>query len=251
MTRQEEIQTADRLWEEYSRHHDRRTRDRLVHQFERLAYSIANRFSRKGVQNEDLYQVALLGLVKAVDRFDPSTRHRFSTFATPTILGEIRRYFRDHSWSLHVPRGLQETAQKVQRATRELTEQLGRTPTAVETARWLEIPVESVQEALRLATVNHVLSLDGEVMTAEGNRAGVLEQSLGRPDPGLESAERRVSVGQAMRRLRTPLREVLDMRYLQDLPQKDVASRMGLSQMQVSRLERRALSELRSMFDLN
>src|SRR6476619_5496893 len=108
MTRQQEdTLTADRLWSEYARTHRPETRTQIIEQFSRLAFSMANRFARRGAENEDLFQVAMMGLVKAVDRFDPSTHHRFSTFATPTILGELRRYFRDHAWSVHVPRGTQ------------------------------------------------------------------------------------------------------------------------------------------------
>ena len=108
----EDTQVANQLWASYAQNPTPQTRDQIVMQFERLAYSIANRYTRRGVQNEDLFQVARMGLVKAVDRFDPSTQHRFTTFATPTITGEIKRYFRDHSWNVHVPRGMQELAQK-------------------------------------------------------------------------------------------------------------------------------------------
>jgi RNA polymerase sigma-B factor len=251
MTRCEDTRTADRLWADYARTHDPRTRDALVHQFERLAYSIANRFAKRGAENEDLFQVALMGLVKAVDRFDPSTNYRFSTFATPTILGEIRRYFRDHSWNVHVPRGMQELAQRAARASKELTEQFGRTPTAAEVAARLEAPEERVAEALSLDEVNHTLSLDGQIEGGEWERTTQLEQCLGQDDPLLGSTEDRIGLRQALRHLSEPLREVIRLRYFAELSQREVARRLGVSQMRVSRLERRALEHLRLQFKVN
>lgn len=248
MTRQQEdTLTADRLWAEYARTHNPRTRDALVHQFERLAFSIANRFARRGEDNDDLFQVAMLGLVKAVDRFDPATHHRFTTFATPTILGELRRYFRDHRWGVHVTRGTQELAQQVGRATRELTEALGRTPTAAELARRLDVPEQRINEVLQLPNAHHPLSLDGEFET-DGDGVAVLEHCLGREDRALTSAVDRVSVTEALRGLAEPLREVLRLRYLEDLSQREVARRLGMSQMRVSRMEHRALQLLRAQF---
>ncbi|MFN3650120.1 MAG: SigB/SigF/SigG family RNA polymerase sigma factor [Armatimonadota bacterium] len=243
--------TANRLWEEYARTRDPRTRDAIVHQFERLAYSIANRFARRGTENEDLFQVAMMGLVKAVDRFDPTTRNRFSTFATPTILGELRRYFRDHGWSVHVPRGMQELAQQVTRAAGEMTERLGRAPTAAEIAARLELPEERVEQALALEEVTRPLSLDGEFESGDDDRSRVLEQCLGAEDAGLSHAEDRLGVQQAVRHLSEPLRNVIDLRYLRAMSQRETARQLGLSQMQVSRMEHRALEQLRSEFAVN
>jgi len=247
----QQAETADYLWAHYARTGDPRTRDALVHQFERLAYSIANRYTRRGTDNEDLFQVAMIGLVKAVDRFDPSTNYRFVTFATPTILGEIRRYFRDHNWSVHVPRGIQELAGRVQRGRSELSERLGRTPTSEELAAHLEVSEEQVKQALGLDEVNHTLSLDGEFESADAGRATVLEQCLGREDRSLNDTEHRVGVQQALHQLPESLREVIRMRYLAELSQREVARRLNLSQMAVSRLEKRGLEELRAHFSLN
>jgi RNA polymerase sigma-B factor len=246
--REEECRTADRLWAQYAHNHDPRTREELVHQFERLAYSIANRFVRRGVESDDLFQVAMLGLVKAVDRFDPASNYRFSTFATPTILGEIRRYFRDHSWTMHVPRGMQELAQSVNRASVSLTEELGRTPTSMEVAERLHAPEEEVVRAASLEESNRTLSLDGEIDKPDAERSSVLEGSLGVEDARLMQTEYRVGVSQALARLSEPLREVIRMRYLKELSQREVARRLSLSQMQVSRMEKRALAQLRGQF---
>jgi len=253
MTQQElDRSTADRLWASYARNQDPRTREALIHQFERLAYSIANRFGQRGTESEDRCQVARMGLVKAVDRFDPSTNYRFSTFATPTILGEIKRYFRDHSRAMHVPRSVQELVVQVERATREMTRQLGRGPTSAELAARLGVAEERVVEALALEEVSHPLSLDGEVQSSnEGEGAATLEHCLGTEDPGLERVESQVCVRQLLCHLDERHQQIVKLRYLAGLSQREVARQLGLSQMQVSRLERRALTELRGHFAIH
>ena len=233
-------QVADRLWADYARTHDPRVREALILQFERLAYSIANRFASRGVDHEDLCQVARMGLVKAVDRFDPDTRYRFTTFATPTILGEIKRYFRDHSRPVHVPRAIQELAPQVERASQELSRRSGRVATTEEIAAELGVTAERVEEVLSLDEAMHPLSLDVD----EGD--GGLEQCLGNDDRGLANAEFRVCARQLLRHLPERLQEVIRLRYLSELSQREVARRLGLSQMQVSRFERKALEQLRS-----
>lgn len=252
MTQQVDVRAADRLWADYARTRDPRTREALVHQFERLAYSIANRYARHVADDEDLFQVARMGLVKAVDRFDPGTRFRFTTFATPTILGEIKRYFRDHSRPVHVPRGVQELAVQVERASRELNRQLGRNPVPEELARFLGVAEERVVEAQAMEEVCRTLSLDAEMDTGDSSeQSASLAARLGADDAGLRNAEQRVSLGQALRHLAEPLRNIIQLRYLAELSQREVARRLGLSQMQVSRLEKRALGQLRSHFAVN
>ncbi len=238
---------ADRLWEDYARTHDPRTRDAIVQQFSRLAYSLANRFARRGGENEDLVQVALMGLVKAVDRFDPRTNYRFSTFATPTILGELKRYFRDHAWALHVPRGLQELAQRVDRARREWADD-GANPTVAQLAASLQSSEAEVSEALQLLDQCRPLSLDGERDPTSQERSSPLEEILGGEDAELRLSEHRVSLSQALGCLRGMQAQVLRLRYYNELSQREVARRLGLSQMQVSRLERTALLALRRQF---
>lgn len=243
--------SADQLWSRYSRTRDPRTRDQIVRQFERLAYSIAHRFSRPGGQSDDVIQVALLGLVKAIDRFDPATNHRFSTFATPTIVGEIKRYFRDNTWNLHVPRGMKELQLQVKRATASMTERLGREPTSAELAARLELPEKKILEALSLDEVNRPLSLDREVKRAGADRSGNLEESLGTVDHALTEAEHRVSVHQALARLGASHRRVIEMRYLQAMTQREVAAQLGVSAMHVNRQEKQALALLREQFPIN
>jgi RNA polymerase sigma-B factor len=241
----EQTRAADRLWREYARTHDPHTRDALVKQFERLAFSIANRYARRGTENEDLLQVAMLGLVKAVDRFDPATRYRFSTFATPTILGEIRRYFRDQTWKLHVPRGMQELYRRVEATEREIAESTGGAPTPEAVAHRLHVPEQQVVEAMTLAQINHPLSLDGEFEHDSDGRKEQLETALGTEDERLDGIEWHIGLEQALDHLSKPLKRVVELRYLSALTQRETAERMGLTQMQVCRLERRALQYLR------
>jgi RNA polymerase sigma-B factor len=245
----EETRAADRLWSEYARTHDPHTREALVKQFERLAFSIANRYARRGAENEDLLQVAMLGLVKAVDRFDPATRYRFSTFATPTILGEIRRYFRDQAWKLHVPRSMQELYRKVEVTEREIAESTGTAPSPEAVADRLHVPEEQVVEVMTLAQINHPLSLDGEFSKDGDGRTEQLESVLGTEDAHLDGIEWHVGLEQVLDHLSKPLRGVIELRYLKDLTQRETADRMGLTQMQVCRLERRALQYLRVHLD--
>lgn len=249
MTRTDESCWADRLWADYARRRDPRTREAIVCQFERLAYSIANRFRGKGIEDDDIYQVARIGLVKAVDRFDPATRHRFTSFAKPTIAGELKRYFRDHLWSVHVPRSIQELALQVARSTREMTEQQGRPPRVAELAERLNTSEECIQEVLALPNAHQPIRIDCEPET--GNGRGALERFLGRDDDAMTAVLEREGVRQAMRRLAEPLCEVLQLRYLGGLTQRQVAARLGLSQMTVCRMEQRALALLRSQFNLN
>jgi RNA polymerase sigma-B factor len=236
------------LWADYSRKHDPRTREAIIQQFKPFASSLASRFARRGVQDEDLAQVALLGLVKAVDRFDANADVRFITFAAPTILGEIRRYFRDCSWRVHVPRGLQERAGRVARAERALAGELGREPTRREIAVRLDLTEEEVLEALSVAETSRPLSLDAVLELGESRGPVSLEESLGAPDAALQSAECRISVNQALRCLAEPLRELLRLRYFDHLSQRQVARRLGVSPMHVCRMERRALDLLRQQF---
>ena len=250
MTPQEsDSRAADRLWTDYARSRNPQTRDALVHQFERLAYSIAKRYAPQLTEKEDLFQVALLGLVKAVDRFDPATHYRFSTFAVPTIVGEIKHHFRDHSRPIQVPRALQKLAAEVSRSNQELTQRLGRPPQAVEVAASLGIPEDQVLEALAVDSIGRPISLDREAETDDsGERHGMLEECLGMDDAHLAQVEHRISVSQALRRLSEPYRTVIELRYFSELTQCEVAQRLGVSQMNVSRMERRALERLRTQF---
>jgi RNA polymerase sigma-B factor len=216
-------------------------REELVRRFMPLARSLAMRYRRQTESLDDLIQVAGLGLVKAVDRFDPSHGRGFAAFAVPTILGEIRRHFRDHVWNVRLPRGLQEITMKVDDATSRLTEELGRFPTPTEIARRLSISVEDVLEALEAGHARRTLSLDAPRRTEDEDAATGLD-GIGDMDPGFDRVEADLASNAA--ELSDEEWQVLRMRFDEELTQQEIGRRLGVSQMQVSRISRRALWKL-------
>ncbi|MGH2858240.1 MAG: SigB/SigF/SigG family RNA polymerase sigma factor [Solirubrobacteraceae bacterium] len=222
---------------------DRRARDELVERFLPLARKLARRYSGAREPFDDLLQVASLGLVKAIDRYDTSRGTAFSSFAVPTILGELKRYFRDLGWAVHVPRGAQERAVKVEDTRQQLAARNNRAPTVAELAEYLEYSIEEVLEALETARAHHAASLDAPYDDGEGE-SGTMVESFGQEDPDLKLADARVTIGAALRCLPQREREVVSLRFVQDLTQTQIAERVGVSQMQVSRILRRALVQL-------
>jgi RNA polymerase sigma-B factor len=218
-------------------------REELVRRFMPLARSLAMRYRRQTESLDDLVQVAGLGLVKAVDRFDPGHERGFAAFAVPTILGELRRHFRDHVWNVRLPRGLQEATMKVDDATSRLTEELGRFPTPTEIARRLEIPVEDVLEALEAGHARRTLSLDAP-RRADDEEASTGLEAIGASDPGFDRIEAGLASGAAG--LSDEEWQVLRMRFLDELTQQEIGRRLGVSQMQISRIIRRSLNLLRA-----
>ncbi|MGO9955985.1 MAG: sigma-70 family RNA polymerase sigma factor [Solirubrobacteraceae bacterium] len=184
-----------------------------------------------------------LGLVKAVDRFELGRGTAFSSFAVPTILGELKRYFRDLGWAVHVPRAAQERAVKVEDAQQTLSLQSGRTPTVPELAQYVELDVEDVLDALETARAHHASSLDAPYDDDEGD-GGTVVDAFGGEDPDLRLVVDRVTVGEAARHLSSRERKVLGLRFVQDLTQTQIAEQIGVSQMQVSRILRRAIASL-------
>jgi RNA polymerase sigma-B factor len=235
---------AEVLLHEYARTRDARIREAIVLHFQCLAYSAANRYRGPIDEQEDVCQVALLGLIKAVDRFDPSTSYRFSSFALPTIEGEIRRHFRDGCWKLRVPRGLQKLAARAEHAADDLHWRLGRPPTPAQVAEQVGVTEEEVREALGLAAVRRPVSIHAARVAHDGEPV-LLEEILGTDDQALKTVESRVGITQALARLHRSHRRIIELRYLRRLSQREVARRLGLSQVGVSRLERQALHALR------
>lgn len=231
------------LFERWHRYEDRRARDELVRRFLPLARKLARRYNGAREPFDDLLQVASLGLVKAVDRFDAGRGTAFSSFAVPTILGELKRYFRDLGWAVHVPRGAQELAVKVEDAQQKLSARAGRAPTVHDLAQYLELDVSDVLDALETARAHHASSLDAPHDDGEGESGSVVE-SFGFEDPALQLADERVTVVNAARSLSARERDVLRLRFLEDLTQTQIADRVGVSQMQVSRILRRAIARL-------
>lgn len=225
---------------------DRAARDDLVGQFLPLARRLARRYHRTSEPFDDLVQVANLGLIKAVDRFDAQRGVAFSSFAVPTILGELKRHFRDTGWSVHVPRALHERALRVDHAQREMEGRLGRSPKVGEIATELGLPVEEVLSAMEASAAYEALSIDAPGHGDDGEHDGLVD-SLGHEDGALALAEERATVAATIRRLPVRDRRVLEMRFGQDMTQTQIAGHIGVSQMQVSRIIRRALENLREM----
>jgi RNA polymerase sigma-B factor len=233
----------DVLFVAWQQRGDRQARDELVQRFLPLARKLARRYSGAREPFDDLLQVASLGLVKAIDRFDLDRGTAFSSFAVPTILGELKRYFRDLGWAVHVPRGAQERAVKVEEAQQLLSSRLNRAPTIPELAQYLEFAIEDVLDALETCRAHHASSLDAPYDDGEGE-SGTMVESFGDLDPSLQSAEDRVTITAAARQLPQREREVLALRFVHDLTQTQIADRIGVSQMQVSRILRRAMAHL-------
>jgi RNA polymerase sigma-B factor len=233
-----------RLFTRYQGEGDMAARRELVERYLPLARSLARRYQRRGEPLDDLVQVASLGLVKALDRFEPDRGLSFSSYAVPTILGELRRYFRDTGWALHVPRGMQERALQVNAAVDELTEEYGKSPTPQQVADHLDLPVEEVLEAAAAGAAYETSSLDAPVRSGDDGKQTIAE-SHGERDEGFELVEDRASVGAALKALPERERLILHLRFVEDLTQSEIAQQIGVSQMHVSRLIRRALERVR------
>ena len=235
----------DRLWRRHEAG-DAVARERLVERYLRLARQLAHRYSRSSEPLEDLEQVAYLGLVQAVDRFEPGRGTAFSSFAVPTILGELRRHFRDRTWAVRVPREIRERAMAVERTTEALTAELGRMPSAGEVARATGLAVDQVLEAREATAAYRTESLDRPLRAADEDGAQTLGEQLGARDEELRRAEEDILLTQLSAAvLPTRDREVLRLRFEEDLLQREIAERVGLSQMHVSRILRDGLRRLR------
>ncbi|MFN4179302.1 MAG: SigB/SigF/SigG family RNA polymerase sigma factor [Armatimonadota bacterium] len=233
-----------RLWRKTK---DSRIRDELVFRYLDLAKALARRFMGRGEPLEDLIQVAIYGLINAIDRYDPERGTKFETFAYPTILGELKRHFRDTVWVMQLPRGLQELNQKAYKLVDILTQKLGRPPTMTELAQELGISEEQVIEALEAANAYETLSLEQEVMTDEDDKPQPLEELVTiAEDEAMEKWHKRQLLEDAMRVLDERERKIVEMRFYDDLTQTQIAQKLGISQMHVSRLLRRALQKMKA-----
>ena len=221
-------------------HADPSARDELAQKMLPLARALAARYANRGEPLDDLVQVACIGLMKAIDGFDLTRDVRFSSYATPTVLGEIKRHFRDRTWAMRVPRGLQELQLRVAKARDKLTHELGRSPTVQEIATAIQTPFEEVLAAIQSISARRTRSLDeptGEDVT--------LADSLGSIDPEIQRAEQRALIDGALHVLCDRDQEILRLRFRDDLSQAEIAQRIGVSQMQVSRLIRQSLARMR------
>jgi RNA polymerase sigma-B factor len=237
---------ADRaLIERYLERRDPVDRDIVVERFLPLARGLARRYQRAGEPFDDLFQVACLGLVKAIDRFDLSRDVAFSSYAVPTMVGEIKRYFRDRTWSVRVPRDLQDRALRVDKQVLELSTDLQRDPTVAEIAHAAAATEEEVLEALEASGAYRTTSLE----TRRGGEDGpgdTLGDTVASAEPGFGRAEDRATLAQLLRQVTPREREVLRLRFEEDLTQREIGERIGVSQMQASRIIRRSLARLRT-----
>jgi RNA polymerase sigma-B factor len=235
-----------RLFERWQQDRDEGAREALVLRFMPLARNLARRYDRSSEPFEDLLQVASVGLLKALNRFDPERGCSFPSFAVPTILGEMRRYFRDCGWSVHMPRGEQERALKVREAQETLTAEHGRAPTVNQISVYLELGQEQVIDALQAGQAYDTLSLDAPRPGADDD-AMSYGDSIGEEDERYELVELDATVVAALKHIPAREQAMLRMRFVEDLTQTEIAQRVGISQMQVSRLLRRSLGQLRAL----
>ncbi len=235
------------LFLRWSRKRDRAARDALLGAYTPLARNLARRYNNTSEPYEDLCQVALVGLVKAVDGYDPERGFPFTAYAIPTILGELRRYFRSASWAVHVPRGAQERALEVRDTERLLSEQYGRSPTVTELAQFMELPTEKVLDALLAMRALGAVSLDAPRGSDAADEEGSYADALGAEDERFDLIERGAPLVKALRVLKPREREMLRMRFYEDMTQRQIAENLGVSQMQVSRMLKRCLEQLREL----
>jgi RNA polymerase sigma-B factor len=226
---------------------DPQLRNELVEAHLGLAEYLARRFANRGEPLDDLVQVASLGLLKAVDRFDPERGVEFSTYATHTVVGELKRHFRDKGWAIRAPRRMQELYLRLGKVVASLGQELGRSPTISELAVETEVSEEEVLEALEAGQAYRFTSLDAPTGDGDGD---TLASRLGHNDPGLIDAERRATLSPLLSRLPEREQMILQLRFFEGLTQSEIARRLGISQMHVSRLLARSVAQLRTAAEL-
>ena len=231
------------LMREYQRTRDPRLREQLVHRYLPLARSLARRFASGGEPLEDLEQVAALALVKAVDGFDAERGTAFSSYAVPSIAGAIKRHFRDHGWSVRVPRELQERAMRVNQLEKELSGALGEAPTLSELAEATALGAEDVLEARVAYRALHASSLDAPTLDADGESPALIE-TMGGDDDGYSTVLDRSALDSLLGGLDERDRAIIELYFREELTQSEIGERLGYSQMHISRLLRRAVGEL-------
>jgi RNA polymerase sigma-B factor len=237
------------LFLRHQRDRDPLAREALVQRFMPLARQLARRYQRADEPLEDLVQVAALGLIKAIDRFSPEREVAFSSYAVPTILGELKRHFRDRTWAVRVPRDLQELSLKVDRAVGELARESHKSPSVAQIAERVGATEELVLEALEASGAYRATSFDAPRAGGEDDSGDSLGDAVGHTDLGFGLAEDRATLDRLMQSIGPREREVLRLRFVEDMTQAEIGERIGVSQMQISRLIRQSLSRLRSAAD--
>ena len=236
------------LFRRYKEEGDVEAREKLVMSHMNLVRFLSNKFKNRGEPLDDLIQVGYLGLLKAIDRFDPSRGLEFTTYATPTIMGEIKRHFRDKGWSVRVPRRLQELSAKVNQATDVLTTELQRSPKIEEIAEYLDASVDEVLEAMESSSAYSSVPLEGTGNNDNDDAPSVLDR-YATEDSALNFTDDRLIIEEALKGFSPREREVIDLRFLQGMTQIEIAEQLGISQVQVSRLLRRTLKKIQDKID--
>ncbi len=227
---------------------DEEARSQLIMAYEGLARFLARKFKNRGESDEDLEQVAYLGLIKAIDRFEPERGLEFSTYATPTIMGELRRHFRDKGWSVRVPRRLQELSQKVNRTTDDLAVELGHMPSVSEIAEHLGVSVDEVLEAMESSSAYSAVSFETS-SSSDDEDAPTLMDHLGDEDKDLAGTDDRLVLEEAIAGFSPREQQVVRMRFIDGLTQVEIAKELDISQVQVSRLLRKTLRRLQEKIE--
>ena len=240
---------TEHLFRQYIQTRSRKTRDQLVMMHQNLVRFLAGKFANRGEPLEDLVQVGLIGLINATDRFDPDRGTKFSTYATPTIVGEIRRHFRDKAWSLKVPRRLQELNLAANKAADELSQRLGHPPTVQEIAKAVEASEEETLEAIELGNAYDTVSLDSKLVHEGESAPLTLAEFVGDLDASLQSIESYGDLKQAIDCLDPREKAIIYYRFFRDMSQTEVAKRLNISQMHVSRLQQKALKRLKELLN--
>ena len=241
-------QKTRELFRRYKEDGDMEAREQLVMSHLNLVRFLANKFKNRGEPLDDLVQVGYLGLLKAIDRFDPDRGLEFTTYATPTILGEIKRHFRDKGWSVRVPRRLQELSAKVNQATDTLTTQFQRSPTIQEIADYLDASVDEVLEAMESSSAYSSVPLEGTGSSENDDAPSVIDR-YGSEDNELALTDDRLVIEEALKGFSPREREVIELRFLKGMTQIEIAEQLGISQVQVSRLLRRTLKKIQDKID--
>jgi RNA polymerase sigma-B factor len=235
------------LFRELRRTGNTQLRERLISSHMNLVRFLAHKFANRGEPLDDLIQVGTIGVINAVDRFDPERGTRFATYATPTIVGEIKRYFRDRGWAIKVPRRLQEISLAANRAIQSLQQRLNRSPTLAEIAQAVGASEEDTMEALEMGQLYDLPSLDSEVGGEEDESRTSLADYLGEDDQTFEAVGLKARLDDAIGRLPPREQAIIRLRFFKSVSQTEVAKRLGISQMHVSRLQHRALARLREL----
>lgn len=237
------------LFREYRRTGDRRVRNRLVEEHLTVPDYYVRRYSGRGVPHDDLRQVALLTMLRSIDRFDPDLGIEFGTFASRTIEGELKRYFRDRTWAVKPPRRAQELHLELRRAEEELTQRLGRSPTVAELADELDESVDHVLEALEAGVAHRASSLDQPTRDDGDDQAPRSERLVASTEPGFDRVDQRMLVVELVEQLPEREREIIALRFFEGMSQPEIAERIGVSQSYLSRLLRKTLLHLRELLE--